>query len=97
MNWIRWFDDVGMTDVASVGGKNASLGEMRQALARLGIRTPDGFATTADAYSAFLGGGDLERVVREALANLDISDIPALQAAGTRVRSAILVLTLTEN
>jgi pyruvate,water dikinase len=94
MNWIRWFDDVGMTDVASVGGKNASLGEMRQALAPLGIRTPDGFATTADAYRAFLRGGDLERVVRETLAPLDISDIAALQAAGTRVRSAMLAAPL---
>jgi hypothetical protein len=56
MNWIRSFDDVGMADVASVGGKNASLGEMRRALTRLGIRTPDGFATTADAYRAFMRG-----------------------------------------
>ena len=52
--WIRWFDDVGMDDVATVGGKNASLGEMRRALTPLGVRTPDGFATTADAYRAFL-------------------------------------------
>ena len=45
--WIRWFDDVGMNNVPAVGGKNASLGEMRRALTPLGIRTPDGFATTA--------------------------------------------------
>jgi pyruvate, water dikinase len=94
MNWIRWFDDVGMSDVASVGGKNASLGEMRRALTPLGIRTPDGFATTADAYRTFMRGTDLERVVRNSLADIDISNIDALQAAGARVRSAILAAPL---
>ncbi|MET0212513.1 MAG: phosphoenolpyruvate synthase, partial [Vicinamibacterales bacterium] len=94
MNWIQSFDDVSMTDVASVGGKNASLGEMRRALTRLGIRTPDGFATTADAYRAFMRGTNLERVVRDALADIDISNIDALQAAGARVRSAILAAPL---
>ena len=94
MNWIPSFDDVGMTDVASVGGKNASLGEMRRALTPLGIRTPDGFATTADAYRAFVRDADLERVVRSALADLDISDIDRLQAAGARIRSAMLAAPL---
>jgi pyruvate,water dikinase len=94
MIWIRSFDDVGMTDIASVGGKNASLGEMRRALTPLGIRTPDGFATTADAYRAFLRGADLEHVVRRTLVDLDISNIDALQAAGTRVRSAMLAAPL---
>jgi len=94
MNWIQSFDDVGMTDVVSVGGKNASLGEMRRALAPLGIRTPDGFATTADAYRAFMRGADLEGVVRNALADIDISNIDALQAAGARIRSAILAASL---
>ena len=94
MTWIRWFDDIGMTDVASVGGKNASLGEMRRALTALGIRIPDGFATTADAYREFMRSGDLERVVRKSLADIDIGDIDALQAAGTRLRSAILAAPL---
>ena len=61
MTWIRWFDDIGMADVATVGGKNASLGEMRRALTPLGIRIPDGFATTADAYRDFMRAADLER------------------------------------
>lgn len=94
MIWIRSFDDVGMTDIASVGGKNASLGEMRRALTPLGIRTPEGFATTADGYRAFLRGADLEHVVRRTLADLDISNIDALQAAGSRVRSAMLAAPL---
>jgi pyruvate,water dikinase len=94
MIWIRSFDDVSMTDIASVGGKNASLGEMRRALTPLGIRTPEGFATTADAYRAFLRGGDLEHVVRHTLADLDISDLDALQSAGAKVRSAMLAAPL---
>jgi len=94
MDWIRWFDDVGMTDISSVGGKNASLGEMRRTLTPLGIRTPDGFATTADAYKAFVRGADLDSIIRSALAGLDIRDIDALQAGGARVRSAILAAPL---
>jgi pyruvate,water dikinase len=92
--WIRWFDDVGMQDVSVVGGKNASLGEMRRALTPLGIRTPDGFATTADAFRAFLNAAGLERVIKDALGRLDVQDIDHLQAAGGRVRSAILAAEL---
>ena len=94
--WIRWFDDLGMDDVPVVGGKNASLGEMRRALTPLGIRTPDGFATTADAYRAFLRAASLERVIADALGRVDITDIDALQAAGARVRSAILAAALPD-
>ena len=94
MTWIRWFDDMGMADVATVGGKNASLGEMRRALTPLGIRIPDGFATTADAYRDFMRAADLERVIRGSLADIDIGDIDALQAAGARLRSAILAAPL---
>ena len=93
---IRWFDDIGMADVPVVGGKNASLGEMRRSLTPLGIRTPDGFATTADAYRAFLAGAGLEGVIRDALAPLDINDLDRLQAAGARVRSAILAAPLPQ-
>jgi ATP-dependent Zn protease len=70
-----------------VGGKNASLGEMRRALTPLGIRTPDGFATTADAYREFLRGrGKLERVIREALAASTSRHRPA--AGGRRIACA---------
>jgi pyruvate, water dikinase len=94
--WLRWFNDVGMADVPLVGGKNASLGEMRRALTPLGIRTADGFATTADAYRAFLAGAGLERVVADSLLHLDVTDITRLQSAGARVRSAILAASLPE-
>ncbi|HEY8548920.1 MAG TPA: phosphoenolpyruvate synthase [Vicinamibacterales bacterium] len=94
--WIRWFDTIGMDDVPTVGGKNASLGEMRRALTPLGIRTPDGFATTAEAYREFLREGRLELVIRDALRDLDVDDIERLQAAGRRVRSAILASSLPD-
>ncbi len=53
-DFIRWFDQIGIGDVAVVGGKNASLGEMYRELTPRGIRVPNGFATTADAYRTFL-------------------------------------------
>jgi pyruvate,water dikinase len=89
-DWIRWFDDLGLVDIPSVGGKNASLGEMRRALTPLGIRVPDGFATTADAYRSFVHEARLEPVLAEALAGLDVARVDRLQAAGRRARLAIL-------
>ena len=53
-DWILWFKEIGIGDVARVGGKNASLGEMFQELASQGVRIPDGFAITADAYRYFM-------------------------------------------
>jgi pyruvate, water dikinase len=93
---VRWFDTVGMDDVAVVGGKNASLGELRRALTPLGIRTPDGFATTADAYRAFLRDAHLGEVIADALAHVDVDDLEQLQGAGVRVRSAMLAASLPE-
>jgi pyruvate,water dikinase len=92
--WVRWFDEVGMGDVPVVGGKNASLGEMRRSLTPLGIRTPDGFATTADAYRGFLRDSGLEQVITGALDGLDVDDIDSLQAAGQTVRGAMLAAPL---
>ena len=94
--WIRPFDTLGIGDVPIVGGKNASLGEMRRALTPLGIRVPDGFATTAEAYRTFVGDAGLEAVIAEALGGLDVTDIAALKAAGHRVRAAILAAPLPE-
>ncbi len=47
---VLWFDEVGRADVSSVGGKNASLGEMVRGLGKAGVKVPEGFATTANAY-----------------------------------------------
>ncbi|MFW5708811.1 MAG: phosphoenolpyruvate synthase [Chloroflexota bacterium] len=61
---VRWFEDLSSDDVPSVGGKNASLGEMLRQLKSQDIRVPDGFATTADAYRKFLAHNDLEDQIR---------------------------------
>jgi pyruvate, water dikinase len=91
---VVWFDECGLGDIARVGGKNASLGEMRRALTPLGIRVPDGFATTADAYRAFLRESGLDALLDDVLAGLDTGDLERLQQAGRRIRSAILAADL---
>ena len=58
--YIEWFENLGMHDVGTVGGKNASLGEMIQNLASAGITVPNGFATTADAFWVFLKQSGLD-------------------------------------
>ena len=65
---IAWFDTIGIDDVGRVGGKNASLGEMYQRLACQGVRVPNGFATTADAYRMFLRHNDLDGRIADLLA-----------------------------
>jgi pyruvate,water dikinase len=92
--WIRRFDELGLDDVPLVGGKNASLGELRRALAPKGVRVPDGFATTADAYRAFLRQGGLNGIVDRALAGLDVQDLGRLREAGRTVRDAVLAAEL---
>ncbi|MDQ4144224.1 MAG: phosphoenolpyruvate synthase [Actinomycetota bacterium] len=69
-DYVRWFSDLTSEDVAVVGGKNASLGEMMRNLSRAGIRVPDGFATTADAYWRFLDHNDLRRRIAEEIDRL---------------------------
>jgi pyruvate,water dikinase len=82
--------DLRMKDVESVGGKNASLGEMIGRLSGAGVRVPGGFATTAQAYRDFLSQDGLgERIARE-LATLDVDDVSRLADAGARIRGWIL-------
>ena len=87
-------EQLSMQDVPRVGGKNASLGEMLQNLAPLGVRVPGGFATTADAYREFLAQDGLADRIALRLQSLDISDVPALQAAGGDIRGWIMQLSL---
>jgi len=88
------FEQLGMHDVESVGGKNASLGEMIGALAKLGVRVPGGFATTAHAYREFIAQGGLEERIRAELARLDVDDVGELAASGARIRQWILATPL---
>jgi pyruvate,water dikinase len=89
-DFVRWFDEISLDDVAIVGGKNASLGEMVRELTPEGIRVPNGFATTADAYRLFLSKTGLDDAIREILAGLDTSDVQDLRQRGDKVRHAIL-------
>jgi len=79
-----------MADLERVGGKNASLGEMMNALAAAGIRVPGGFATTAQAFREFLSANGLDSRIEERLRSLDPQEVSALAACGAEIRSWIL-------
>ena len=83
------FDQLRITDVDAVGGKNASLGEMIGGLAHAGIRVPGGFATTAAAFREFLAHERLDERIRDRLASLDVDDTAALARAGAQIRGWI--------
>ncbi len=87
---VIWFENLRMTDVEQVGGKNASLGEMISQLAEKGVRVPGGFATTAEAYRAFLSHNGLNERISAALAELDVDDVVELARVGTQIRQWIL-------
>jgi len=86
---VRWFADLGLADLDQVGGKNSSLGEMISNLAGLGVRVPNGFATTADAYRRFIGDTGLADLISAELTGLDTDDVQELARAGTRIREAV--------
>ena len=95
--FIRRFDQIGIDDIPLVGGKNASLGEMYRALTPKGVRVPDGFAVTAEAYWLFLREAGLDRQLREILAGLDTGDLEDLARRGQRARQAFLASSLPED
>ncbi len=84
------FSKLRMTDLESVGGKNASLGEMLSQLAAAGIRVPDGFATTAAAFRDFLDAAELRGRIGAALDALDVDDVRALAEVGARIRGWVV-------
>jgi pyruvate,water dikinase len=88
MTLVLWFRDIGRGDVGKVGGKNASLGEMVGTLAPRGVRVPDGFATTADAYWQFMAANGLQAPVTAALAQWE-SGAASLSETGSRIRALI--------
>lgn len=92
--FVKWFEDLGIEDVPSVGGKNASLGEMYRELAGKGVKVPNGFAVTAEAYRAFLKEAKLDGAIRSILSDLDTHDLANLRQRGQRIRQAILDETL---
>lgn len=84
------FEQLRNTDVGSVGGKNASLGEMISQLSAKGVRVPTGFATTADAYREFLAQDGLDNKINDLLDKLDADDTQALAVCGTQIRAWIM-------
>jgi pyruvate,water dikinase len=88
--YVLPFDQLRMSDVAQVGGKNASLGEMITQLEHLGVRVPGGFATTATAYRDFLGSSGLAQRINDLLDKLDVDDVKALASAGSTIRGWIV-------
>ncbi len=89
-HYVQRLDQVGMADVDTVGGKNASLGEMISQLSAAGVRVPTGFATTARAYRDFLAFEGLSQRIEDALATLDADDVQALAITGHKIRQWIL-------
>ncbi len=87
--YILGLDALGMGDVAIVGGKNASIGEMISNLSQAGVQVPGGFATTADGFRFFLENNDLDDRINELLIKLDIEDVNALANVGKTIRNLI--------
>ncbi|MFZ0711440.1 MAG: PEP/pyruvate-binding domain-containing protein, partial [Terrimicrobiaceae bacterium] len=95
--YIRWFNEIGIDDISLVGGKNASLGEMCRELAAKGVKVPNGFAITADAYRYVLREGRLDQKIKEILSDLDTREIENLRLRASQVRQAILSVELPEH
>ncbi|NMR28670.1 phosphoenolpyruvate synthase [Crystallibacter degradans] len=89
LQYVVWFEETSLEDIPRVGGKNASLGEMLQALASGGVRVPGGFAVTAQAYRDFVRANTLEPAIREQLGRYRAGDLP-LYEAGQAVRELFL-------
>jgi pyruvate,water dikinase len=88
--YIRWFEDIRIEDVPVVGGKNASLGEMYRELSREGVKIPNGFATTADAYWHTVNTAGILDKLKESMADLDKSKVSDLAVRGKKSRNLIL-------
>lgn len=96
-HYIKWFNELGIEDIDLVGGKNASLGEMYQNLIREGIRIPNGFAITAEAYRTILDSNGAWEKLHAQLDTIDPDDVSQLQERGKRCREIIHDCTLPDD
>ncbi|HUD40468.1 MAG TPA: phosphoenolpyruvate synthase [Dokdonella sp.] len=87
---VLWLDELRLSDLAKVGGKNSSLGEMIGNLSKLGVSVPGGFATTAHAFQQFIAQSGLAQRIQDRLATLDVEDVAALTAAGAEIRDWVI-------
>ncbi|MEX2652986.1 MAG: phosphoenolpyruvate synthase [Acidimicrobiia bacterium] len=94
--YIRWFEELGVGDVAEVGGKNASLGELYRALAPLGVNVPNGFAVTAQAYRDTLTSAGTWPRLKEIIGGVDKSDVDDLARRARKARELIYESALPE-
>ena len=86
MPYVIPFSQIKLTDLATVGGKNSSLGEMYQSLNGVGVKVPNGFAITADAYRTYLKHNNLDQRIADILSKLDTKDLGALSSTGAQIR-----------
>jgi len=87
---VLWLDQLRLSDLGKVGGKNASLGEMIGNLSKLGVSVPGGFATTAHAFQLFIAQSGLADRIQKKLATLNVDDVDALTAAGAEIRQWVI-------
>jgi len=87
--FVKWFEDLTIEDVSSVGGKNASLGEMIRTLTEQGVSVPGGFAITAYAYKYMIEKAGIDTQIRQILSDLDTNDVNNLAERGEKVRNLI--------
>jgi pyruvate,water dikinase len=87
---ILWLDHLRLSDLAKVGGKNASLGEMIGNLAGAGVAVPGGFATTSEAFQRFIADSRLEQRIADRLAGLDVDDVDTLMQVGREIRGWVV-------
>ena len=91
--YILWFDEINLTHLPQVGGKNSSLGEMITLLSDSNVSVPGGFATTSDAFWYFIKESKLDKKINNVLDPLDVHDVIALQKAGSEIRQWVLDAT----
>ncbi|WP_386066198.1 phosphoenolpyruvate synthase [Tahibacter sp. UC22_41] len=87
---VLWLDNLRLSDLGKVGGKNSSLGEMIGNLAKLGVSVPGGFATTAHAFQQFIAQSGLAERIQQRLADLDVENVDELTRAGAEIRSWVV-------
>ena len=95
--FIKHFNEIHLGDLAAVGGKNASLGEMFTQLSAKGIKVPDGFATTAHSFWHFLDENKIRRPLQELMAALDKNNFSNLNETGSKARKLILDASLPKD
>ena len=87
--FLKWLHEVELKDIDTVGGKNASLGEMIQNLGKLGVNVPGGFVVTVASYEAFIAHNDLDDKIRDIVSRLDVEDVENIRRTGLQVRTLI--------